>query len=140
MISSLREETTRQQVLDRANGLCEYCHLPQSAYPVSFEIDHVIAKQHHGKTILSNLALACLHCNGHKGPNISGIDWLTSRSKIVRLFNPRRHKWDHHFRYDGPILIGKTAIGRVTITVLCMNDDVVVALRQELIEQGLFLA
>ena len=82
----------RQFVRDRAGHRCEYCHLPQSAYPVPFEIDHIIAKQHHGKTILSNLALACLHCNGHKGPNISGLDTATSRTKPVRLFNPRRHK------------------------------------------------
>src|SRR5205085_2018172 len=109
-----------------------------SAYPVAFEIDHIIAKQHHGKTVLSNLALACLHCNGHKGPNLTGIDTATSRTKPVRLFNPRRHKWAHHFRFSGPYLVGKTSIGRATIAVLLMNDPVVVALRQELIDEGIF--
>jgi hypothetical protein len=132
------DETVRQEVILRAGNVCEYCHLPQSAYPVPFEIDHVIAKQHGGKTILSNLALACLHCNGHKGPNLSGIDWSTARGKLARLFNPRRHKWGHHFRYDGPVLVGKTAIGRATILTLAMNDPVTVVLRQELIEQGVF--
>ncbi len=130
------DEITRQRVIDRAGGVCEYCHLPQSAYPVPFEIDHVIAKQHLGKTILSNLALACLNDNGHKGPNLAGIDPVTR--KLTRLFNPRRHKWHHHFRYEGPVLVGKTAIGRTTIVVLAMNDPVMVALRQELIEQSLF--
>lgn len=130
------DETTRQQVIDRAGGVCEYCHLPQSAYPVPFEIDHIIAVQHQGKTVLSNLALACLNDNGHKGPNVAGIDPITR--KLTRLFNPRRHQWHHHFRYDGPILAGKTAIGRTTIVVLAMNDPVMVALRQELIDQGLF--
>jgi hypothetical protein len=77
-------------------------------------------------------------CNGHKGPNLSGIDWSTARGKLTRLFNPRRHKWGHHFRYDGPVLVGKTAIGRATILTLAMNDPVTVALRQELIEQGAF--
>jgi hypothetical protein len=133
------DEAIRQQVLTRAGGVCEYCHLPQDAYPVPFEIDHIIAKQHRGKTILSNLALACLHCNGHKGPNISGLDTATSRTKLVRLFNPRRHKWDHHFRYSGPSLVGRTSIGRATIAVLAMNDPVVVALRQELIDQGILV-
>jgi hypothetical protein len=130
------DETIRQRVIDRAGGVCEYCHLPQSAYPVPFEIDHIIAKQHNGKTILSNLALACFNDNGHKGPNIAGIDPVTR--KLARLFNPRRHKWHHHFRYDGPVLVGKTAIGRTTVVVLAMNDPVMVALRQELIDQGLF--
>jgi hypothetical protein len=130
------DETTRQQVIDRAGGTCEYCHLPESAYPVPFEIDDVIAKQHGGKTILSNLALACLNDNGHKGPNLAGLDPVTR--KLTRLFDPRRHKWHYHFRYDGPILVGKTAIGRTTVVVLAMNDPVMVALRQELMDQGLF--
>jgi hypothetical protein len=56
----------------------------------------------------------------------------------VRLFNPRRHKWARHFRWDGPLLVGRTPIGRVTVHVLGMNDPIRVALRQELIEEGLF--
>jgi hypothetical protein len=36
------------------------------------------------------------------------------------------------------MLIGKTAVGRTTVEVLAMNDPARVALRQELIEQGLF--
>jgi HNH endonuclease len=109
---------------------------PPSAYPVPFEIDHIIAVKHQGKTVLSNLALACLNDNGHKGPNIAGIDPVTHR--LTRLFNPRRHQWHYHFRYDGPVLVGRTAIGRTTVVVLCMNDPVMVALRQELMDQGLF--
>ena len=126
------DETTRQQVIDRAGGVCEYCRLPQNAYPVAFEIDHIIAKQHGGSDSLSNLALACLHCNGYKGPNLSGIDPLGSPYLPVRLFNPRRHKWSKHFRYEGGRLHGLTAIGRTTIVVLAMNDPVTVALREEL--------
>ncbi len=132
------DEATRQRVILRAGNVCEYCLLPQSAYPVPFEIDHIIAKQHQGKTILSNLALACLHDNGHKGPNIASLDPASRSQRLVRLFNPRKHKWNYHLRYDGPVLVGKTAIGRATVVVLVMNDPVMVALRQELIEQGLF--
>jgi hypothetical protein len=69
---------------------------------------------------------------------LSGIDRATSRTKLVRLFNPRRHKWDRHFGWEGPLLVGKTPIGRVTVQVLAMNDPVRVALRQELIDEGLF--
>src|SRR5229473_3437771 len=122
------DETIRQRVIDRAGGVCEYSHLPQSAYPVPFEVDHIIAVQHRGKTILSNLALACLNDNGHKGPNIAGVDPVTGQ--LTRLFNPRRHKWHRHFRYDGPVLVGNTAIGRTTVVVLVMNDPVMVALRR----------
>ena len=76
----------RALVAQRAGHRCEYCRLPEQFVPVGFHVEHIIAKQHRGKTIRSNLALACLNCNGHKGPNISGIDWLTSPRKLVRLF------------------------------------------------------
>jgi hypothetical protein len=132
------DETTKEQVRHRAANACEYCLLPQSAYPVEFEIDHVIAKQHGGSDSLSNLAWACLHCNGYKGPNLSSIDPLGSQYLPVRLFNPRRHKWSKHFRYEGGFLHGLTPIGRATIVCLVMNDPVTVALREELIDQGVF--
>ncbi len=69
------DATLAQEVRDRAGDACEYCQMPQAFYPTStFPIDHVIARQHGGRTRLGNLALACLHCNAHKGPNLTGID------------------------------------------------------------------
>jgi HNH endonuclease len=132
------DETRAEQVRERAAGQCEYCRLPDAHHPGPFEVEHVIAKQHRGPTILSNLVYSCLHCNRHKGPNLSGIDPATSRTKLVRLFNPRRHKWERHFRWQGTTLVGRTSIGRVTVHVLAMNDPLRVALRQELIDEGLF--
>lgn len=121
----------------RANDACEYCRMPQALYPtVPFPIDHIIAQQHGGHTVLGNLALSCLHDNSHKGPNIAGIDPVTR--KLTQLFNPRRHRWDRHFRWDGPYLVGKTAIGRVTIIVLAMNDPAVIEVREALLAEGLF--
>jgi hypothetical protein len=81
--------------------------------------------------------MRALRCNRHKGPNLAGIDRVTSRSKLVRLFNPRRHKWDRHFRWEGPYLVGRTPIGRVTVAVLAMNDSLRVGVREQLIEEGL---
>jgi hypothetical protein len=46
--------------------------------------------------------------------------------------------WHRHFRWDGPLLIGRTAIGRTTIHVLSINLDIRVAQRQLLIEIGEF--
>jgi hypothetical protein len=130
------DEALPEAVRQRAGHACEYCHLPDSAHPAPFEIEHVIARQHGGATTLSNLAYACLHCNKHKGPNLSGIDTATSKTKLVRLFHPRRHKWRRHFRWDGPCLVGRTPIGRVTVHVLAMNDPIRVALRQSLLDEG----
>src|SRR3954453_5235996 len=110
-----------QQVRQRAAGRCEYCRLPQTASSVPFEIDHIIARKHGGPTIASNLALSCWYCNSFKGSDIAGIDPKTR--KLTPLFPPPRHKWAWHFRYDGPLLIGRTAIGRTTIRVLQINCE-----------------
>ena len=110
-----------QHVRDRAAGRCEYCHLPQAGSNIPFEIDHIVSRKHRGRTVAGNLALACWYCNSFKGSDLSGIDPATRT--LTRLFNPRLHKWDWHFRYDGPVLIGRTAIGRTTIRVLQINCD-----------------
>jgi hypothetical protein len=123
-------------VRERAGGRCEYCRLPQAASGVPFEIDHVVARHHHGRTAASNLALSCAYRNGHKGPNLTGLDPATG--KLTRLFHPRRHQWSHHFRYEGGTLVGRTAIGRTTVDVLRVNLPNLVALREVLMGDGLF--
>jgi hypothetical protein len=130
------DESLAEQVRRRANDACEYCRMAQVFYPtVPFPLDHIIALQHRGPTTLGNLALSCLHDNSHKGPNIAGIDPVTK--KLTKLFNPRRHKWERHFRWNGPYLVGRTAVGRVTVAVLAMNDPAVVEVRAALLEEGL---
>jgi hypothetical protein len=57
---------------------------------------------------------------------------------IAKLFHPRRHDWSHRFRWDGPVLVGRTAIGRATIAVLQMNDPDALNDRDALLEEGLF--
>lgn len=76
------------------------------------------------------------HCNNHKGPNIAGID--DESNQVTRLFHPRRDSWDEHFRWDGPVLVGRTAIGRATVAVLEIDLPHRVAHRQALIEEGAF--
>lgn len=130
------DEALVRQVRERAGYACEYCLLAEGHIPGPFPIDHVIARQHRGPTALHNLANTCIHCNCHKGTNLTGIDPLTG--KLTRLFNPRRLKWSRHFRWDGPYLVGRTAIGRTTIEVLAMNTVEIVRLREALIAEGNF--
>lgn len=131
------DEELLRAVRQRAGEACEYCRVPQSAYPtVTFPVDHVIARQHGGPTALGNLALSCLHDNAHKGPNIAGIDPVTK--KLTRLYNPRRHKWSRHFRWEGALLVGLTPVGRTTVAVLAMNHPEAVAVRLALIDEGAF--
>ncbi len=131
------------EVRRRAGGKCEYCGVPQSAFSRLFHIEHIIAKQHGGLTELDNLALACLQCNLKKGPNLTGID--TATGEVARLFNPRKDLWAEHFklsvlkdRAGGIEIQGLTAIGRATVHVLGMNEEMRPRLRYELSLEGVY--
>jgi HNH endonuclease len=126
--------SVEQRVRERAAGLCEYCRLPQAVYLLPFQIDHVIARQHGGKSQFNNLALACPRCNRNKGPNIAGVDPVSR--KIGPLFHPRRDLWSDHFRWRGPRLIGLTQVGRTTIRVLGINQPEALRIRRELMAEG----
>ena len=126
-----------RNVKERDSGRCEYCRIPQSIFPAPFQIDHVIAEKHGGETIPENLALACPHCNLYKGPNIAGVDAVSGR--LVRLFQPRIDLWRNHFQFDGPLLLDRTPIGRITIQVLAMNADDLLLFRLTLLAEGLVL-
>jgi HNH endonuclease len=110
--------------------------MPQEFDGFQHEIDHVIARKHHGPTVARNLVLACFPCNNHKAANIAGFDLPTK--KITPLFHPRRHKWERHFAWVGANLVGRTAIGRTTVDVLEINDPDRLRLRQSLIDEGVF--
>jgi hypothetical protein len=125
-----------RRVRRRARGACEYCQLPQAAYALNFEVDHVIAEQHHGKTQLNNLCLSCPRCNRNKGPNIAGIDKETRQ--ITPLFHPRRDRWEDHLAWKGLRLRGLTPIGRVTVAVLGINLPEALRVRRELRSEGWF--
>lgn len=121
-------ESTKALIRERAGNRCEYCQLHQSDSPLAtLHVEHIVPKKHGGTDDLDNLALACIDCNLHKGPNLTGIDSETG--EVTELFHPRRHRWDDHFEWDGLNIIGKTAIGRTTVRVLHMNSDDQLALR-----------
>lgn len=126
----------RRAVWKRAANRCEYCLFPHGKVPVTFEVDHIIAKSHGGWTTFANLALACYFCNHCKGTNVAGIDPKTKKATL--LFNPRKQNWDRHFVLIGPLLKGKTAVGRTTVAVLRLNRPLLVGFRQTLIEEGAF--
>lgn len=110
--------------------------MPQAASRLRHQIDHVVARQHGGETCLENLALSCISCNLHKGPNLAGIDPETG--ELTRLFHPRRDRWPDHFAWDGAVLAGRTPVGRATARVLAVNDPGAVEVRRALIEEGRF--
>jgi 5-methylcytosine-specific restriction endonuclease McrA len=129
------DERTRHLVRQRADDRCEYCRLRQAHDAFhSFQIEHIIARQHRGGDDPGNLALACHTCNSHKGTNLFGRDPDTDES--VRLFHPRDDVWTAHFRFNGPLVAGISAIGRTTAWLLRMNSPQRLELRRVLIELG----
>jgi hypothetical protein len=118
----------RELVRTRAKDRCEYCRIPQYAIPdVRLHVEHIIALQHRGTDDADNLALACDRCNFHKGPNLSAVDPITNQ--IVRLFNPRRDRWDEHFGQTNYKIVGLTDVGRATVELFEMNSTTRVRLR-----------
>lgn len=130
------DRALRKLVCERAGNRCEYCRLPQAVVPATFHVEHVVAKQHGGSDDADNRCLSCDRCNLNKGPNLSGIDFQSG--DVVRLFHPRRQRWNRHFRWDGPILVGRTKIGRATVAVLDINNPQRVRLRALSIKDGSF--
>ena len=125
----------RSLVRQRAGNCCEYCGIRQEHVPFPlFHIEHIIPKKHGGDDDPSNLALACHHCNFHKGPNLSGID--PESGSIIRLFHPRNERWEAHFELREVTIIGLTPMGRATVRVLNMNAAERLQLRTELKVRG----
>jgi len=119
----------RQQVVERANNICEYCGNQQELGIGTFQVDHIYPQVLGGKTTLDNLALACPACNMAKYMQVRAIDPKTGRR--VTLFNPRCQRWTRHFQWneDYSRIIGRTMCGRATVEALQMNRERIVRLR-----------
>lgn len=85
----------RTEVVKRADRRCEYCLLPEVYAIYPFEVDHIIAIKHGGKTIFENLAYSCIRCNRMKGTDLTTVS--KESGGIIRLFNPRIDIWNEHF-------------------------------------------
>lgn len=113
----------QEQVRQRANFLCEYCHANERWQCVRFTIDHITPTSEGGEDNIENLALAYYHCNRHKSNKQTAVDNETDET--VLIFNPRRHKWSEHFVWsnEGLRIIPLTANGRVTVDLLEFNRE-----------------
>ncbi|MEQ9359841.1 HNH endonuclease [Coleofasciculus chthonoplastes] len=122
-------ETIQNQVRQRANFLCEYCHASEQWQYVAFTIEHIIPLAKNGAETLDNLALACFHCNRKKSDRTTAID--PQLGAEVSLFNPRQDNWSNHFIWsvDGLFIIGLTPVGRTTVTALALNRERVINIR-----------
>lgn len=120
----------RKEVRERAKGCCEYCLLHEAQAFFPHEPDHIIATKHGGQSTIDNLALACFDCNRFKGSDIASID--PNSRELTQLFNPRTQEWSEHFSIAGGLIRPRTAIGRVTESVLKLNLQSRVEVREML--------
>ncbi len=124
----------REYVMSRADHCCEYCRMPLRFSLFSFHVDHIISLKHGGKTIVSNLALACGICNVNKGTDLG--TFLDNESDLVRFFHPRKDVWDENFEILEGVIYGKTLIGKATVKIFLFNEVERIIERKLLIEGG----
>jgi hypothetical protein len=121
-------------VRQRANGRCEYCRIHESDAAKRHHVDHIRARKHDGTDDDTNLCLCCAICNRYKGTDLTSIDPQTD--DVMRLFNPRRDKWEDHFRLNGEVIEALTPQARTTIRLLKLNALERLEERQRLIKLG----
>jgi hypothetical protein len=114
---------------------CGYC-LALEVIGVSMQFDHFVPTSRGGRTVRTNLWLACDLCNGSKSGRVRALDPVSRRQ--IRLYNPRRDKWKVHFEWidDGLRIKGRTDIGRATVAVLKLNSRGRVTARRLWISAG----
>ncbi|MFN8374582.1 MAG: HNH endonuclease signature motif containing protein [Anaerolineae bacterium] len=126
----------RRQVMEQAQGCCEYCRLRADDNFLAHEIDHIRPEKHGGKTVLENLCYCCFDCNRHKGSDVGSFDSETDL--LTAFFNPRKQQWREHFKLDDLWIVPLTAEGRVTVRLLQMNSEDRLIKRAELIPLGFY--
>lgn len=134
-----RKRVTAQErkiIVERARGCCEYCRSRADFATQSFSIEHIISVSRGGETVLDNVALACPGCNGHKYTKTEAPDPVDGM--VVPLYNPRKQRWQDHFRWneDFTCIVGLTPTGRATVSALQMNRPGVVNMRRTLFVMG----
>lgn len=121
--------SVKKSVIERANGLCEYCQSPSDYAPQPFAVEHIHPISAGGQSDLDNLAYACQGCNNHKYAKTVGLDPLLGSE--VPLFHPRQDEWSTHFGWieGGLKIIGLTSRGRATVHTLHLNRSNLLNLR-----------
>ncbi len=129
-------DAVRLRVREAAGDRCGYCLSHQRYVLGPHEVEHLVPLAAGGTDDEDNLWLACARCNRFKGAQTEANDPLTG--EVHPLFNPRRQRWDAHFRWvlGGERVEGVTPLGRATIEALRMNHPHTVAIRRNWILAG----
>jgi hypothetical protein len=126
----------RRRIAEEAQYRCGYCQTQEVVSGIPLTIEHITPKAKGGNDDNENLWLSCRLCNEKKGMLLEASDPDTGET--VPLFNPRTQTWPDHFTWseDGSRIIPKTAIGRATVDVLSLNDELRVRARAIWLKAG----
>jgi hypothetical protein len=126
----------RRQIAEEAKYRCGYCQTQEVVSGIPLTVEHIIPKAKGGSDDNANLWLSCRLCNEKKGTLIEAMN--PEAGDLVSLFNPRTQTWVDHFIWseDSIRIIPKTAVGRTTIDVLSLNDELRVRSRAIWVKAG----
>jgi hypothetical protein len=126
----------RRQIAEEARYRCGYCQTQEVVSGIPLTVEHITPKAKGGNDDDENLWLSCRLCNEKKGIVIEASDPQTGER--VSLFNPRTQTWADHFTWseDGIHIAPKTAVGRITVAVLSLNDELRVRSRALWVQAG----
>jgi hypothetical protein len=126
----------RRRIAEEALYRCGYCQTQEVVSGIPLTIEHIIPKAKGGNDDNENLWLSCRLCNEKKGMLLEASDPNTGET--VPLFNPRTQTWPDHFMWseDGSRILPKTAIGRATVDMLSLNDELRVHARAIWVKAG----
>jgi hypothetical protein len=110
--------------------------MPQEHAFFGFHVDHIISRKHGGKSVASNLALACFPCNVAKGTDLGST--MGNPRRLIGLYHPREHRWTEHFKLHGARIAPLTEIGEVTARLLRLNSQDRLIERRTLAASGLY--
>jgi len=126
----------RRRIAEEAQYRCGYCQTQEVVSGIPLTIEHITPKAKGGSDDNENVWLSCRLCNEKKGILLEALDPNTGET--VPLFNPRTQMWSDHFAWseDGSRILPKTAIGRATVDVLSLNDELRVHARAIWVKAG----
>jgi hypothetical protein len=135
-MSTYLSSELRKGLLEADDHRCAYCQTTQFNSGFPMVVDHIVPRSRGGPTEFENICFACHRCNEFKMDVIQKEDPLTG--EFIRLFHPRQDQWQEHFVWDaaGIRIQGRTAVGRVTILALRMNNEVIVQARKNWASAG----
>ena len=114
----------REQIRNRAAGLCEFCGVSETSVGGQLTIDHFQPQSKGGQDSLENLVYCCVRCNQYKQ------NYWPVNATEPKLWNPRQEKQSDHFvELEDGRWFALTSTGEFTLRRLRLNRPALVKYR-----------